>query len=101
MIFMLTVWSPLNKGKEAMDAYAKALEKGVPKSIRKWQIFTVADGINGIKSYELIYTEKGQADEALVAIHRSLALAAGIEGYSFKIEPLLGMKDLLSLLPSS
>ena len=94
---MLTIWTPPDKGKEVINKFSKAAEKGFPKSIKKWQIFTVSDGLDGAKGYELIFTEKGQADEALVAIHKILAPFAEIEGYRYKIEPLLGMKDTLKL----
>lgn len=98
MIFMLTVWSPPNTAKEVLNKLAKATEKGFPKSIKKWLIYTTADGLNGSKGYELIFTEKGQADEALIAIHKILAPFADIEGYRYKIEPLLGMKDTAKIL---
>ena len=98
MIFMLTVWHPPGKAKEVLNKFQKVTEKGIPKSIRKWQIYTVADGLDGVKAYELIFTEKGQADEALVEIHKMLLPFAEVEGYRYKIEPLLGMKDTVKLI---
>ena len=97
MIFMLTVWSPPHTAKQCMNKLAKAMEKGIPKSIKKWQIYTVADGLNGAKAYELIFTEKGKADEALIALHKTLAPLLDIEGYNYKIEPILGMQDTVKI----
>ena len=48
--------------------------------------------------YELIYTEKGKANEAIVEIGKVLKPLSPIEGYRLKLEPLLGMKDLAAIM---
>ena len=100
MIFMLTIWIPPNKAKEgwelAMKGIAKA--KGLPKFITKWKIFGTTGGLDGYKMYELIYTEKGKSDEAFVEIQKAMRPMDEVEGIRFKIEPLMGMKDMASTI---
>lgn len=98
MIFMLTIWIPIHKGKEAWDIAMKGMSKGLPKSIKKWQIFGCADGLNGTKMYELIFTEKGKADEATIDLVKALRPLDVVEGFNYKIEPILGMKDMTATM---
>ncbi|NVM01247.1 MAG: hypothetical protein HWN67_02850 [Candidatus Helarchaeota archaeon] len=98
MIFMLTIWIPPDKGKEAMEKSMKIISAGMPKFIKKWQIYTTNDGLNGTKAYELIFTEKGRADEALLEISKVIVPLAEIEGTRYKLETLFGMKDTIATL---
>ncbi len=94
---MLTIWGPFHKSRESLDILNKAISKGIPKSIKKWQIYMTSDGINGAKAYELIFTEKGKADEALIDIIKTIKPYLDLEGFNYKIEPVFGMKDTLAV----
>jgi hypothetical protein len=70
----------------------------LPSCIKKWQTFTSADGENGIKGINIIFTEKGKGDEALVEISKLIFPFWEIEGYRWKLEPLYGVSDSLKVL---
>ena len=70
MIFMGTQWIPHNKTEKFSKIFLKMNQNPLPSCIKKWQTFSSADGENGIKGINIIYTEKGQGDEALVEISR-------------------------------
>jgi hypothetical protein len=98
MIFMGTQWLPYNKTEEWAEIFLKVNQKPLPSCIKKWQTFSSADGENGIKGINIIYTEKGQGDEALVEISRLILPFWAIEGYRWKLEPLYGVSDSLKVL---
>lgn len=98
MIFMGTQWIPHNKTEQWAKIFLKVTKNPLPPSIRKWQSFSSSDGENGIKGYNLIFSEKGKADEAVVEITRMIVPFWEIEGYRWKLEPLLGISDSLKAL---
>ena len=95
MIFMLTIWCPVHKRAEAGKTFLETTKNPLPDFIKKWQIFGVVDGKDGMKAYELIYVERGKSDEFLSHVTKALIPFTKIEGYTWKIEPLLTVKDLL------
>jgi len=97
MIFMLTAWYPGNKAKEVMEAMKKAPK--MPDFIKKWQIFGAADGSKGYKVYNLIYVEEKASDEASIFITKMQHyFIENVEGYTWKIEPVMGMKDSMKAM---
>ncbi len=93
---MLTVWYPFNKIKKMAKLMLQVPK--LPSYIKKWQAFATADGEKGIKAYNLIMVE-GNSDEAVIFIVQSqLPFTEAIEGYSYKIEPVMGTKDSLKAL---
>ncbi len=68
MIFMGTQWIPHNKTEEWSKIFLKGNQNSLPACIKKWQTLTSTDGESGIKGYNLIFTEKGKGDEAIVEI---------------------------------
>ena len=96
MIYILTAWYPGNKAKEIMEVFKKVSK--IPDYIKKWQIFFTADGLNGTKTYNLIYIEDKASDEANIFIAKVQQLYVdNIEGYRWRIEPVLGLKDSIKI----
>jgi len=100
MIFMVTQWTPYNKTNEWLDIFRKVQGK-IPSFIKKWQTFAAPDEEKGIKGYNLIMVEKGNADEALIEISKLLAPFWKIEGFAMKLEPILSMRDALKTIGAS
>ena len=101
MIFMGTQWIPHNKTEEWSKIFLKVNQKPLPSCIKKWQTFSSADGESGIKGYNLIFTEKGKGDEAIVEIIKLILPFWEIEGYRWKLEPLIGVSDSIKVLGKS
>ncbi|MFX1535648.1 MAG: hypothetical protein ACFFDI_15655 [Promethearchaeota archaeon] len=93
---MLTAWHPYTKSKEVVKKALSAPK--LPDYIKRWQIFGTPDGNNGLKAYNLIMVEKDKADEALIFITKLQSEFTEIDGYVWKIEPCLGMRDSLKVL---
>ena len=101
MIFMGTQWIPHNKTEEWSKIFLKVNQNPLPSCIKRWQTFTSTDGESGIKGYNLIFTEKGKGDEAIVEITKLILPFWEIEGYRWKFEPLIGVSDSLKVLEKS
>ena len=97
MIFLLTVWYPGDKTKEVGKKFFDAAGK-LPPFIKKWQAFGSSGGLDGMKAYHLVMTERDKGDEALFEINKMLVPFLEIEGYKIQIEPLMGMKDAAKLM---
>ena len=97
LIFMLTAWYPNSKAREIGK---KVLSLGkMPDFIKKWQVFATAAGDKGIKAYNLVMVEKGNGDEAAMFIVKmQQSFSEDIEGYVWKIETCLGVKDAFQAL---
>ena len=65
--------------------------------IKKWQTFSCPDEFD-YKGYNLIFTEKGQEDEALLEIAKTMFPLTQIEGTSWKLEPLMTIPDSFKVL---
>ena len=98
MIFMGTQWLPYNKTEQWAKTFLEVAQNPLPSCIKKWLTFSSADGENGIKGINIIYTEKDKADEALVEISKLILPFWEIEGYRWKLEPLYGVSDSLKVL---
>lgn len=97
MIYMLTAWYPPKDANAVLDAM-KSVPK-LPDYIKKWQIFGTAEGEMGIKVYNLIMVEKGKSDEAAIFIVKMQQhFVDNVEGYKYKIEVLMGVKDSMKVL---
>jgi len=97
---MVTQWTPYNKTEEWFNIFKEVRGK-FPPYIKKWQTFAAVDEDRGIKGYNLIMVEKGNADEALVEISKAVAPFWKIEGFSMKIEPLFAIRDAVKVLGKS
>ena len=65
----------------------------MPDYIIKWRSFSTADGKNGVKSYNLVYVADDNVAEAEIYIVKLQQEFVNIEGYAYKIEPLMSMRD--------
>jgi len=90
-IYMITTWVPFHKIEES-DKLMLNAPQSLPY-IKKWQIFSTPDGNNGMKTYNIVYIEEGKVDEALIYIMKLLSFFNEVEGYSYKIEPVLSTRD--------
>ena len=93
---MVTVWYPPDKNPEMTKLYLKQ-PREIP-FISKWRVYNTTGGINGIKQYHLIYTERGKAEEAMGEISKYFIQFYSIEGFRYLAEPLLGVSDSYALM---
>jgi hypothetical protein len=98
MIFMGTQWIPYNKTEEWSKIFLMVSANPLPSCIKKWQTFSCNDGEKGIKGYNLIFTEKGKVDEAVTEITKVISPFWEIEGYGWRLEPLMGVSDSMKVL---
>lgn len=95
-LYMITIWYPPHKAPEIAKIYSKQ-----PKEIeyiKKWRAFTTGAGMNGIKQYHLIYTERGKMEEAFGKLNKYFMPFLNIEGFRYLAEPLMGVSDSYALL---
>ena len=97
MIFMGTYTMPSNKTEEWMKCISDMAANPLSSCIKKWQTFSCSDG-DCFKGYNLILTDKEQADEAFVEVSKVIFPFCQIEGSSWKLEPLVGVPDALKVL---
>ena len=97
MIFMVTNWYPFHKDMEVTKILQK-VPKQFPPYIKKWQMFGTADGRKGLKGVAIVYTDPEKVDEAGIYISKVMSLFNEVEGYTWKVEPLMGMKDIQKML---
>jgi len=93
---MVTVWYPCDQAKNVIEATKKAPK--LPDYIKKWLLYGTPDGNNGYKVYNLIYVKEGISDEAVIFIGKMQQyFIENINGYHWKAELVLGMKDSMKL----
>ena len=93
---MLTVWYPPDRTPDITKLYLKQ-PREIP-FVTKWRAFNSTGGLNGMKQYHLIYTERGKAEEAMGAITKYFLPFLNIEGFRYLAEPLLGVSDGYALM---
>ena len=96
MIFMVTNWYPFHKEDEVAKIQRKVPQQ-FPLYIKKWQLFGTADGRKGLKGYGIVYTDPEKVDEAGIYIAKIMSLFNEVEGYTWKVEPLMSMRDIQKL----
>jgi hypothetical protein len=101
MIIMVTQWIPYDKTEQWVKIFLKEVTGPLPPYIKKWRSYATPDGDLGMKGYNLVYVEKGKGDEAQIYITKAFMPFWEIEGFSMKIEELLGMKDIFKVLGKS
>ncbi len=95
-IYMVTVWYPPHKAPEMAKLYVKQ-SKDI-KFVTKWRVFNTSGGLDGIKQYHLLYTEKGKLEEAETEVMKYFMPFLNIEGFRYLVEPLMGVSDSYRLL---
>ena len=95
-IYMVTVWVPPDKTPDMAKLYLKQ-SRDIP-IVTKWRVFNATGGLEGMKAYHLIYTEKGKAEEAIGEVTKYFMPFLNIEGFRYLIEPLIGVSDSYALL---
>ena len=98
MIILVTVWFPPDKSIEVADKFFKQAAQPLPPVIKKWEVFATNDGLNGMKGYHLIMTERDKGDEAMGEINQLMGSMGSIEGFRIKFEILNGMKEMARLV---
>ena len=93
---MLTAWYPFNKVDEVNRRGMKYTK--FPDYITRWRVFSTADGKDGVKAYSLIYVADDKVAEAEIYIVKLQQQFVDIEGYVYKVEPLLSIRDYQKLM---
>jgi hypothetical protein len=100
MILMGTYTMPMNKTEEWKKCILDLAANPPTAGIKKWRTFSCSYEC-GYKGYNLIFTEKGKEDEALLEIAKKMFPLTQIEGTSWKLEPLMTVPDSLKVLESN
>lgn len=66
--------------------------------IKKWRVFNTSGGIDGMKQYHLIYTERGKMEEVIGVITKYFTAFLKIEGFKYLAEPLMRVSDSYEIL---
>ena len=93
---MITVWCPPHKATEMAKLYLK--QPRDIKFVKKWRVFNTTGGLDGMKGYHLIYTERGKMEEAGAELNKYFMPFLTIEGFRILFEPLMGTSDSYALL---
>jgi hypothetical protein len=80
-LFMITVWYPPHKAPDIAKLYLKQSRK--TPFVSKWRVFNTSGGIQGIKQYHLIYTERGKIEEAMAEVTKYFMPFLSIEGFRY------------------
>ena len=96
MIFMITIWYPPNKAMDMAKLYLKQ-PREIPY-VTKWRVFNASGGLNGMKQYHLIYTERGKGEEAGAEISKYFVPFINIEGFRIQTETVTGVSDSYQLV---
>ena len=94
-IYMLTVWYPPHKASDMAKLYFKQ-PREIP-FVTKWRVFNTTGGLEGVKQYHVIYTERGKMEEALGELNKYFMPFINIEGFRYLVEPLMGVSDGMAL----
>jgi hypothetical protein len=97
MILMGTYTMPNDKTEEWKKCMLDLATDPPMVGIKKWRTFSCSDEF-GYKGYNLIYTEKGKEDEALLEIAKTMFPLTQIEGASWKLEPLMSVPDSMKIV---
>ena len=94
-IYVLTMWFPFNKANEAAQITAKITK--LPPYIKKWIRLSAADGKEGAKVYNIIYIDDNKMVEAGLYITKLASIFNEIEGFCWKVEPVMSVRDTLKV----
>ena len=92
---MITLWYPPDKTSDMAKLILKQ-PREVPY-VTKWRVFNTSGGLDGLKAYHLIYTERGKAEEAMAELNKYFIPFLNIEGFRYQFEPLIGVSDSYAL----
>lgn len=92
---MLTLWAPFNKIEDVAKITSKITK--LPPYIKKWQILSTAGGKKGGKSYGIIYVDDNNIAEAGLYIAKVMSLYYDIEGFAWKMEPVMSQRDAVKI----
>jgi hypothetical protein len=98
MVYFLTVTTFPGEKSEKIGKILPKLPK-LPDFVKPPQIFTTVSNDNGeIKAYGIYEVDDNKSHEGYVAIAKRLTGYFEIEGIHYKIEPLMTLKEALTLL---
>ena len=78
---MITLWYPPDKTSDMAKLILKQ-PREVPY-VTKWRVFNTSGGLDGLKAYHLIYTERGKAEEAMAELNKYFIPFLNIEGFRY------------------
>jgi len=94
-IYLVTMWFPFTRGNEAVEIAAKITK--LPPYITKWTRLNAVDGRKGAKVYNIIYCLDDKTVEAGLFVSKVASMYYGIEGFSWKIEPVMSVRDTVKV----
>ena len=93
---MVTVWYPPHKTPDIAKLYLKQ-SREIP-FVTKWRVYNTSGGIDGVKQYHLIYTERGKAEEAMGEVSKYFMPFLSVKGFRYLAELLMGVSDSYALM---
>lgn len=96
LIFNFILWYPSSRARELVELVKKM---GKPPSyVKKWSTFQTGVGKKGIKHYNIIFTEKGHGDDAVIEISKMFRPFLDHENVEAELEVLVSARDALKVL---
>ena len=96
MILNFILWYPSSKAGELLE-FVKKMPKP-PSYVKKWLTLQTGDGKDGIKHYNIVFTEKGHGDDAVVEITKIFKPFLEHNDVEAKLEVLVSARDALKIL---
>lgn len=90
---LVTSTNPPNKSEELLKAYS-GKKPDYPDFIKKVNEWAVVDQEH--KTYAVYEVEKEKLYDGLMAIGKRYAIYAQVEGYKYKIEPLIDLEEAIA-----
>jgi hypothetical protein len=89
------MWFPFNKTEKGAQIASKMIK--LPPYITKWIRLNAADGKKGAKVYNIIYIDDSKIVEAGFYISKVASMFNEIEGFCWKVEPVMSVRDSLKV----
>ena len=96
MILNFILWYPSSKAGELLEIMKKLPKP--PSYVKKWLTLQTGDGKDGIKHYNIVFTEKGHGDDAVVEISKMFKPFLEHNDVEAKVEVLVSARDALKIL---
>ena len=95
---LLTMTYPNDKAQELGKKYLELIKSPPPSYLKISHIFAATDPLYGIKGYVLYEIEDDKLFDGIKTIGKRMGAFRDIKGWKYNVEPLLEVKDALSLI---
>jgi len=96
LILNFILWYPSSKAGELVELVKKM--GNPPSYVKKWLTLQTGEGKQGIKHYNIVFTEKGHGDDAVIEISKMFKPFLDHNDVEAKLEVLVSARDALKIL---